>query len=233
MKRFTLLGVLLATIFAMSAWASASASAACNYCWHVNGKELGAGEERALQGKQVTSFELKGKAFGFIEIAVTCKKLATSGGKLVGGEPGKIEATITYRECTSASCTPTEPIKSPVKGEIVTYTSASKKFLGVVFQSKEANGVFADVECSGLKSEVTGEIMVELGDEEAFKIEVGKEVEAEKIVVNFPGSVNETYVTAKGKEFTAELKWEGKAATLKGQAVDTLEGEKVIFGPFI
>jgi hypothetical protein len=241
MKRFTLLGVTLGTIFVLGAWASASASAACNYCWHFKegagaAKELGAGETFALQGSQSTSFVLTGKAFGFIEVAITCKKMATSGGRLVGGEPGKIEATLTYRECTSGSCTPAEPIKSPVKGEVVSYLGGGKKYYGAVFESKEASGVFVDIECGGLKAEVTGEIMSELGEGAGAKIEVGKGVESEKVIVNFSGSNSEAYETVKGTNLTAELKWEGKAATLKGKAVDTLEpkvpGEKMQFGPF-
>jgi hypothetical protein len=245
MKRFPLLGVTLGAVLVVSAWMSASASAACKSCWHVKegakaSEELAAGKFYSLQGKQTGSFVLTGKALGFIELSVTCKKMATSGGKLLGGEPGKIEATLTFRECTSNSglCTPSEPIKSPVKGEIVRSTSAGRKYLGVVFESKEKSGVFTEIECSGLGlgAAVTGEIMAELGEELGAKIEVGKELEQKEEIVNFPGTTSEKYENVKGETLDAELKWEGTVATLKGQSVNTLEpgipGEKVLFGAF-
>src|SRR5208282_1291918 len=110
MKHIKKLGMVLVAVFAISAAASASASAACNYCWHVGGSELKSGSEN-IKGEASGSYTLTGKALGFIEVAVTCTKAATTG-KLVGGEPGTDEATIKYTGCSSSSCTPTEPIET-------------------------------------------------------------------------------------------------------------------------
>jgi hypothetical protein len=223
MKRFKTLGMVIVAVFAISAVASASASAACTKnCWKVGGAILPAGEEAALKGEASGSYTLTGKAFGFIEISITCKKAATTG-SLIGGEPGTDTATIKYTECTSGSCTPKEPIETKAKSEVVTYTASSKTYWGDLFFS---TGVFTTIECSGLKAEVTGSIVGELLNEAKEKIEVGKEVEQAKGYVNFAGSNSEAYTNSKGEAKTAELKWEGKAATLKGTSEVTLNSGK-------
>ena len=133
MKRMKIVGLALLAVFAISAVASASASAACTkYCWLVGGKALAEGKEEALTGAASSSYTLTGKAFGFIEVAITCKKAATTG-KIIGGEPGKDEATIKYTECSSGTCTPVEPIETKAKSEVVLYTSSSKKYWGDLF----------------------------------------------------------------------------------------------------
>jgi hypothetical protein len=222
MKRMKIVGLALLAVFAISAVASASASAACTkYCWLVGGKALAEGKEEALTGAASSSYTLTGKAFGFIEVAITCKSAATTG-KIIGGEPGKDEATIKYTECSSGTCTPVEPIETKAKSEVVLYTSSSKKYWGDLFFAKESSGVFTVIECSGLKAEVTGNIVAEVLNEAKEKVEVGKEVEQAKGYVNFTGTNSESYTNEKAESKTAELKWEGKAATLKGQSEVTL-----------
>ena len=118
MKRIKVVGLVLLAAFAVSAVASVSASATPCYCWKVNGSKLEAGKSETLKGEASGAYTLTGKAFGFIEVAVTCKKAATTG-KLIGGTPGTDEATISYTECSSSKCTPTEPILTKAKSEIV------------------------------------------------------------------------------------------------------------------
>jgi hypothetical protein len=225
MKRIRIVGLALLAVFAVAAVASATASAtACtSYCWKVGGKTLEEGEEAALKGEASSSYTLTGKAFGFIEIAVTCKKAATTG-KLVGGSPGKDEATIKYTECSSSSCTPHEPIETKAKSEVVSYTEGGKKYWGDLF-SAGSSGIFTVIECT-LKAEVTGSIVGELLNEAKEKIEVGKETEEASGFVNFTGANSSKYTNQKAEEKTAELKWEGKAATLKGTSTVSLNSGK-------
>jgi hypothetical protein len=233
MKRIRIVGLALMAVFAIAAVASASASAAActKYCWlyGAKGTALEKGEEQALTGEASSSYTLTGKAFGFIEIAITCKKAATTG-KIIGGEPGKDEAVIKYTECSSGSCTPTEPIETKAKSEVVLYTSSSKKYWGDLFSAKESSGVFTVIECSGLKAEVTGNIVGELLNSKSEKIQVGSETPETSGFVNFTGANSEKYTPVSGTETTAELKWEGKAATLKGTSTTSLNNGKV-FGP--
>lgn len=230
MKTVKTVGAVLMAVFAISAVASASASAACNYCWHVGGSELASGKSEALKGEASGSYTLTGKAFGFIEVAVTCKKAATTG-KLTGGEPGTDEATIKYTECSSSLCTPHEPIETKAKSEVVLYTANSKKYWGDLFTAKEASGVITEIQCGSLTAKVTGGVVGELLNEAKEKIEVGKEVEAKKGYTAFSGAKSEKYTNSKGEEKTAELLWEGTAATLGGTSEVTLTSGKA-YGVF-
>jgi hypothetical protein len=227
MKRIRIVGLALLAVFAVAAVASATASAtACTtYCWKVGAKTLEEGEEAALKGEASSSYTLTGKAFGFIEIAVTCKKAATTG-KLLGGEPGKDEATIKYTECSSSSCTPHEPIETKAKSEVVLYTEGGKKYWGDLFTAKESSGIFTVIECT-LKAEVTGSIVGELLNEAKAKLEAVNVTEEAFGYVNFTGSNSSNYTNQKAEEKTAELKWEGKAATLKGTSLIALNSGKV------
>jgi hypothetical protein len=230
MRTIKAVGAVLMAVCAISAVASASASAACNYCWHVNGSELASGKSEALKGEATGAYTLTGKALGFIEIAVTCKKAATTG-KLIGGEPGTDEATIKYTECSSSSCTPAEPIETKAKSEIVLFTSSSKKYWGDLYSAKESSGVITVIECSGLKAEVTGNVVGEALNSSKEKVEVGKETQGTKGYTTFTGGKSSKYTNSKGEEKTAELKWEGTAATLAGTSEVTLTSGKE-FGEF-
>jgi hypothetical protein len=233
MKHIKTLGMVVMAVLAISAVASASASAACNYCWHVNGSELASGKSESIKGEATSSYVLTGKALGFIEIAVTCKKAATTG-TIIGGTPGTDGATIKYTECKSNSslCTPVEPIETKAKSEIVLYTSGSKKFWADLYSAKEESGIITVIECSGgLKAEVTGNVVGEALNESKEAVEVGKETEAKKGYTTFTGAASSKYTNSAGSEKTAELKWEGTVANLQGTSEVTLTSGKV-FGEF-
>jgi hypothetical protein len=233
MKHIKIAGMVVMAVLAISAVASASASAACSYCWHVNGSELASGKTEALKGEASSSYVLTGKALGFIEIAVTCKKAKTSG-ELVGGTPGTDSATIKYTECTSNSglCTPEEPIETKAKSEIVLFTASSKKYWGDLYSAKEASGIITVISCtSGTKAEVTGSVVGEALNESKNKVEVGAETEAKKGYTTFAGTKSQAYTNSKGEALTAELKWEGTTANLQGTSEVTLTSGHV-FGEF-
>lgn len=225
MGRIRMVGAALVAAFALGAVASTSAMAV-GPIWKVAGAKLEAAKSEALTGKQTANFVLKGKAFGFIEVAVTCKKESATG-KIIGGEPGTGEATIKFTECSSSSCTPTEPIEAKTKSELVYYTKAEKKLIGEVFFAKEASGIIATIECTGLKAELTGNVGAELlttvGTND--KDEPNNPEHASGYAM-FDGTNAQTYENAKGEGKTAELKWEGKAASLEGTAEVTLNSEK-------
>jgi hypothetical protein len=234
LRRLRLAGIALVAVFSASAVMSASASASCNYCWHVNGSELASGKSEATKGEATSSYTLTGKALGFIEIAVTCKKAGASG-SITGGTPGTDSATINYTECKSNSglCTPNEPIETKAKSEIVLFTTGGKKYWGDLYTAKEMSGVLTVIECSGgLKAEVTGNVIGEALNEAKEKIEVGKETEAKKGYITFPGASSAKYTNSKSEEKTAELKWEGTAANLQGTSEITLTSGKAwgVFG---
>jgi hypothetical protein len=85
------------------------------------------------------------------------------------------------------------------------------------------------IECT-LKAEVTGSIVGELLNEAKAKLEAVNVTEEAFGYVNFTAANSESYTGCKGEEKTAELKWEGKAATLKGTSLIALNSGKV-FAP--
>jgi hypothetical protein len=223
LKRIGALGTLLMVVLAISAISSASASAACNYCWHVGGKELKSGELEEIKGAATSSYVLTGSAFGLIELAITCKKAATSG-MLWGGSPGTGEATIKYTECKSNSglCTPAEPIEAKVKSEIVLYVSGGKKYWGDLLSGEGSYNKIAVVECIGFQAEVRGSTVAEFLNGAKEKSEVGKEAESIKGYLNLAGALSESYTDSVPEERRAELTWEGEVATLQGTSEVTL-----------
>jgi hypothetical protein len=225
MRRIGMAGALLVALFALNAVASAWAAGPV---WLVNGVKLESGKTEALKGEASSSYTLTGKALGFVEIAVTCKKAKTTG-VLVGGEPGTDGATIRYTECTSNSglCTPVEPIETKVDSEVVYYQSGGKGFIGDLLFAKESSGVIATIECSlGLTAEVTGSIVGELLSEGKEKIEKEHEAIDSTGYLSFAGAKSVKYTNSKGEEKTAELKWEGTTATLTGTSEVKLSSGK-------
>jgi hypothetical protein len=220
-KRINVFGMLLVVVLAISVISSASASAACSYCWHVGGGELEAGELEEIKGVATSNYVLSGKAFGFIEIAVTCKKAATAG-MLWGGEPGTGEATITYAECSSSECTPHEPIEAKVSMEIVSYAVNGKSYWGDRLFGQGSYDKIAIVECFGIKAEVKGSTVAEFLNGAKEKSQIGKETESKKGYLNLAGALSEQYTNYLEEERRAELQWEGGTATLKGKSEVTL-----------
>jgi hypothetical protein len=230
-KHIRSVGLASLAVLAIGAVASAPASATTctSYCWKVGGNPLEAGEEGALKGDAAGSYTLTLKYIGFIEISITCNS-AEARGALVGGEPGKAAATIKYTGCSSSSCTPHEPVETKAKSEVVLYAEGGKKYWGELFTAKESSGVFAAFECSGLRIEISGGVVGELLNEASGKIEIGHEAEEAFGYVRFTGANSAAYTNEAGEEGTAELKWEGKAATLKGTTLVALNSGRA-FGP--
>lgn len=214
MQRIRVVGLALLAVLAISAVASASASAVTGPIWEVNGAKLATGAEEALTGKAATSYELKGKAFGFIEVAITCKKAANNGA-IIGGEPGTDATTIEYTECSSSLCTPTEPIVTKAKSELVYYTASSKTFIGDLFSPKTGT-VFTEIKCGSITAKVTGSIMGELLNEAKEPVLKTGTTAGKVGFVRFSGATNEKYENHKGESKTAELILEGNPSTLKG-----------------
>jgi hypothetical protein len=214
-------GLALLAVLAISAVAAASASATVTGpIWEVNGAKLGTGLEETLTGKAASSYELKGKAFGFIEVAITCKSAANNG-SLIGGEPGTDATTIEYTECSSSLCTPTEPIVTKAKSELVYYTASSKTFIGDLFSPKTGT-VFTEIKCGSITAKVTGSIVGELLNEAKEPILKSGTTAGKVGYVRFSGANNEKYENHKGESKTAELILEGNPSTLKGTTEVTL-----------
>jgi hypothetical protein len=227
MRRIKLVGLALLAALAVSVAASASASASGCYCWKVAGSKLEAGKTETLKGEATSSYVLEGKALGFIEIAVTCKKAKTSG-DIIGGEPGTDEATIKYEECKSNSslCTPVEPIETKAKSVIVLLTVGGKPFWGDLFSAKEGT-VLTTISCeSGLTAEVTGSVVGLLLNENKESIEVGQQFLAKKGYVQFTGAASTKADHLNGEETLDELEWEGTTAKLEGTSETTLSSGK-------
>ncbi len=221
MKRMRVVGLALVAMLAISAVAAASASATVTGpIWEVGGAKLGTGVEEALTGKASSAYELKGKAFGFIEVAITCKKAANSG-SIIGGEPGTDATTIEYTECSSSLCTPTEPIVTKAKSELVYYTASSKTFIGDLFSPKTGT-VFTEIKCGSITAKVTGSIVGELLNEAGEPVLKSGSAAGKVGFVRFAGSSSEKYENHKGESKTAELVLEGNPSTLKGTTEVTL-----------
>jgi hypothetical protein len=200
MQRMRVVGLALLAVLAISAVASASASATTGPIWEVNAAKLATGAEEALSGKAASSYELKGKAFGFIEVAITCTKAANNG-SIIGGEPGTDATTIEYTGCSSSLCTPTEPIVTKAKSELVYFT---------------------EIKCGSITAKVTGSIVGELLNEAKEPV-LKTGTTAGKIgYVRFAGASTEKYENHKGESKTAELVLEGNPSTLKGTTEVTL-----------
>jgi hypothetical protein len=218
MKRIRIVGLALVAVLAMSAIASASASAA-GPIWKVEGLKLEAGKSKTVKSKSTGNFLLKGKAFGFVNITITCTKESDTG-TIVGGEPGTDTAIIEYTGCSAGGlCTVTEPIKTEANTELVYLLSGGKKYLADLFTPKSGT-VFVSIKCGSITAEVTGNIVGELLNSTKSKIEKGnatEETEAAKGFVNFTGANSESYENSKGETKTAELKLEGNPSTLTGE----------------
>jgi hypothetical protein len=89
----------LTAVFIASAAASAVASAQEGPVWHVNSKTFLAGEKASFTGENYTgttatmSTTVLGK-----KVTILCKAFATEG-LILGGNPGKGEGSIEYKEC--------------------------------------------------------------------------------------------------------------------------------------
>jgi hypothetical protein len=228
MKRMKLVGLALLAVLAIGGSATASASASGCYCWKVSGSKLESGKNEAIKAEATRSYVVTGKALGFIEIALTCDK-ARASGELIGGQPGKTEATIQYSGCKSNSglCTPEEPIETRVKSEIVLLTVGGDPFWGDLFSAKEASGIFTTITCTGgLKAEFTGDVVGFLLNEGKEKVEVGKESLGKKGYLDFAGAASTKSDKFSGTETTDELLWEGTTATLEGTSEITLTSGK-------
>ncbi len=127
MNRIKVVGLALVAVFAMSAMAAATATAA-EHIYKIEGKKLEAGEEREIKAKVSEEFTLKGKGVFEIEAVTKCKKLklkASLKPVIVGGLPGtsKNEA-IEFEECSAtvggSKCSSVEITNAATNNELVT-----------------------------------------------------------------------------------------------------------------
>jgi len=222
----------LLAVLALSAVAAASASATpAGPIWKVAGAKLESGKEKAFSSEQTASYELKGKAFGFINITITCTK-AKATGDLIGGTPGKGEATVEYTGCSAGGlCTVSEPIKvTKAKLTLGWVLKESKYFAEIVWAPHASTEPFVTITCGSIKAEVKGNTASEVLSEAGKWVENGNETEGTKGFTLFTGA-EETKVFVNGTEETEKLTLEGNASTLKGESNTKLtSGEK--FGAF-
>jgi hypothetical protein len=215
------ISVIALVLGAAAAWAAGS-----GLIWKVEGKKLEAGKTEQVTAKQSGIYQFKGKMFGSTSVTITCKH-QTDSGDIIGGEPGAGEAKIEYRECSSQSCTPHEPIAAEVNSELVYFESEGKRFFGDLFTPKSAP-VFSRITCSSTSVNIEGEEMAEMLNEKDERVEAGKETELKKGFVKFLGTSTQEYTNYKNEHGTAALTVEGNPATVEGTTEASLtSGKKV------
>jgi hypothetical protein len=223
MKRIRIAGMALVAMFVLSAALAATASAApAGPVWKVEGAELLSGEESTFKSKQTGNYELKGKAFGFISITITCKK-AEATGHFSGGSAGTGEATVKYKECSAGGlCTVTEPIEvEKAKLTLGWILSSEKWFVGMVWKPKTGSTVFVTIKCGSINANVEGDTSSHALNSSKEWVQEGKETEATKGFTSFLGANTET-VVVNGTEESVGLTLEGNPSTLKGESEVTL-----------
>ncbi|MGA2163966.1 MAG: hypothetical protein ABSH36_05805 [Solirubrobacteraceae bacterium] len=123
-----IIGLALVALFAMSAIAAATATAAPKHIYMVEGKELKAGETKEITAKDSEEFTLKGKGALEIEAVTKCKKLklkASEHPEIIGGTPGtSAKEVIEFEECSGtvggSKCSSVEIENAATNNELVT-----------------------------------------------------------------------------------------------------------------
>ncbi len=121
MRSFKIMGLCLAAVFVMSAWAASVAQAEGGPLWIVGagGVPLASGETREITSRSEEVYRLRSTA-GVVE----CKKVENTG-YLLGGNPGTDYTKVTFKECvlekTEKECIVTgiKPLKAVNKGEVI------------------------------------------------------------------------------------------------------------------
>lgn len=226
-RRLRILLVSLLAVFAFSAVAVAQASA-IEFVWKAGGKTLESGEKE-LSSKAKTSQVLKTSVAG-VKVEITCKEVATPGGKIIGGKPGTSSETVEYKGCTvqkPSGCKIKEEkiTTKPLKDEIVEGVGASAGKVLILFTPKEGE-TFAEPKLEGgflcFSLAVKGSVLAEGNPQKE---------EATTDTLKFEPAEGKKYKSSKGEEKSAGLTVSGNAATNSGEVETKLvSGEK--FGAF-
>jgi hypothetical protein len=236
MTRIKLAGLCLVAVFAFSAVAVAQASAAAEYTYHVEGKELAKGATKEVKASMKSkNFVLKGKGTLEVESVTTCTSLKlAAGGLIVGGKPGKSEKEkIEFGGCTAtvggSKCEKVEVENVLTSNEIVTVKKPAslEGDLAVLF-TPGSGEVFSKIKftkCGFIfgspKAEITGSVAA---------LVASPKTEAVSGALQY--KVGETEITevtnSEGKSKTVGLFNEKtKKATIEGEAnVELVSGEK-------
>jgi hypothetical protein len=159
--------MILLAVFAVSALAAASVSAA-EPEWRQKGAKLPVGKKVTFTGTSGEG-ELRTTSGSFTEVKCTA---GTSSGE-IEGEKSASKVTVTFtgckdnfgRKCTSAGKASGEIVSNAVSGELGYLNKAEKK-VGLVLSGTGGTKVFAAFECGsppfGSASTVTGEVIGEV-----------------------------------------------------------------------
>lgn len=162
MIRLRMLGLALVAVFALSAVAVASASAALPELVNKEGKEIKAGKRGFTSEGTGGPYVLETKSGNKIE----CSTLSNTG-KVTGLKTDTVK--VLFDGCKSVlldePCTSTVP-KGKEEGDIETtelaselvYINKAKKEVGIVLKPK-GTANFTTFECSGIKIEVKGSVI--------------------------------------------------------------------------
>lgn len=138
MKHIRIIGLALVAVFALCAFASASALAAPSDTFSVAGKKLESGETKEIQAKDSEEFTFKGKGALEAEAVTKCKKLKLDSAdkpEIVGGTPGTSKGeAIEFEECSAviksvlgeAKCTSVEITSPETNNELVTIVAPAE-----------------------------------------------------------------------------------------------------------